>query len=236
MYFGGFIFCITDENKLGFGYYANNQNQPFIYGVSDIPINAWTHVKGVFDYSTKLMSLYVNGHLDSASTVAYPYVDSEAIEAIGNNHWAVLDGLWRPFHGIIDELKIWRIENHPPSAPSIDGPSYGFSAIAYQWNFRAVDPDNNDIFYQIDWGDGNVSVWYGSYNSGEVMSQSHAYSFNGKYTIKAKVKDIYGQESDWAILTVTMPYSFNKPIQLFLEPLFQRFPTAFPLLRQLLGY
>ena len=235
-YWGGFHFFITNDSKLGFGYYASSDNRQYIYSDSDIPLNTWTHVEAVFDDTSHSMSLYINNKLDTTRAITYPYQISYSFGAIGNNHWASIDGEWRPFHGIIDELKIWRFKNQPPGAPSIKGPTSGKAKIASQWNFKAVDPDNNDVFYQIDWGDGNVSVWYGPYHSGEVMAQSHAYAFEGKYTIKSKAKDIYGDESNWTTLTVRMPYSYNKPIPQFLELLFQRFPHAFPILRHMLGY
>jgi hypothetical protein len=34
---------------------------------------------------------------------------------------------------------------------------------------------------------------------------THSWSTKGTFTIKVKAKDIYGLESDWATLTVTMP-------------------------------
>jgi hypothetical protein len=52
--------------------------------------------------------------------------------------------------------------------------------------------------------------------------------------MQAKAKDVYGYESDWGNLTVKMPCSYNKPVPHILEWLFQRFPNAFPLLRQLI--
>ena len=49
--------------------------------------------------------------------------------------------------------------------------------------------------------------------------------------------DENGEFSFWSDpLPITMPYSYNKPILQFLDVLFQRFPHAFPILRQLLGY
>ncbi|MCX6661183.1 MAG: hypothetical protein NTY91_01370 [Euryarchaeota archaeon] len=46
--------------------------------------------------------------------------------------------------------------------------------------------------------------------------------------------DATGAESDWATLDVKMPTSFeiNNP---FMHWLFEMFPNAFPLLRQLVG-
>jgi hypothetical protein len=55
----------------------------------------------------------------------------------------------------------------------------------------------------------------------------------GTYEVKVKARDGNGMESDWGILSVTMPY---EPQFLFNHWLFERFPNAFPLLRFLLGY
>ena len=118
--------------------------------------------------------------------------------------------------------------NQPPNSPLINGLTSGKPKIAYQWNFTTIDPDDDDVFYQINWGDGTpVSEWYGSYHSGDLMSQSHAYEYRGTYTIKAKAKDIYGVESDWAILEVKMPRTYTSLVL----GLFGRLPHAFQILR-----
>jgi hypothetical protein len=126
--------------------------------------------------------------------------------------------------------------NQPPNPPTITGPSEGKVGTAYGYNFTAIDPKCDEVFYFIDWGDTTNSGWIGPYASGEQITRSHTWSTKGTYTVKAKAMDIHGNESDWATLTVTMPCSYNKPMIQFLELLFQRFPNAFPLLRQLLGY
>jgi hypothetical protein len=68
------------------------------------------------------------------------------------------------------------------------------------------------------------------------MTQSHVYSAEGTYTIKSKAKDIYGAESDWGTLAITMPCSVNLQFIHFLEHLLERYPNAFPILRHLMGY
>jgi hypothetical protein len=65
--------------------------------------------------------------------------------------------------------------------------------------------------------------------------QSHIWTTKGSFTIKVKAKDIYGNESDWGTLPVTMPLSYEPPHFQFLTWLFDRFPNAFPILRHLLG-
>jgi len=103
--------------------------------------------------------------------------------------------------------------NQPPDEPSITGPNSGKPNIAYQWNFTSTDPNNEDVYYQIDWGDGTITDWLGVYHSGEAMRQSHAYDVKGTYTIKCKAKDIYGAESDWGTLSITMPLDISMKMQ-----------------------
>jgi hypothetical protein len=126
-------------------------------------------------------------------------------------------------------------KNQLPCPPTIDGPTSGSWKESHRWNFTATDPDNHDIFYYVDWGDGENTGWSLAYHSGDTMAQSHRYPAKGIYTIKVKAKDIYGLESDWGTLSVTMPHSYNIPLLSFWEKLLMRFPQAFPLLRYRIG-
>jgi hypothetical protein len=126
--------------------------------------------------------------------------------------------------------------NQPPNPPTITGPSEGKVGTAYGYNFTAIDPNGDEVFYFIDWGDTTNSGWIGPYASGEQITRSHTWSTKGAYTVKAKAMDIHGNESDWAQLQVKIPVSINMPFHQLIEKLFQRFPHAFPILRHLLGY
>ena len=124
----------------------------------------------------------------------------------------------------------------PPTPPTITGPAKGKVGVATEYNFTTTDPDGDEVYYFIDWGDQTNSSWIGSYSSGDEITKSHIWSKKGTYTIKAKAKDINGNESDWRTLSVTMPCSYNIPLIQFWERLFERFPNAFPILRHLIGY
>jgi PKD repeat protein len=126
--------------------------------------------------------------------------------------------------------------NQPPEIPSINGPAKGKVGVATEYNFTTTDPDRDQVYYFIDWGDTTNSSWVGPYPSGDLIIESHTWSKKGIYTIKAKAKDIYGNESAWTTLKVSMPLSNNIPTPSFREWLFERFPHAFPILRQLLGH
>ncbi|MCK4331955.1 MAG: PKD domain-containing protein, partial [Thermoplasmatales archaeon] len=106
--------------------------------------------------------------------------------------------------------------NQPPEALNITGPHYGRPGVNYTFCVEGVDPDGDDLFCMWDWGDGNFSDWLGPYGSGEMMCASHAWSEEGTYTIRVKLKDIYGNESDWLshviIIEAGVPYvEITKP-------------------------
>jgi nitroreductase len=88
-------------------------------------------------------------------------------------------------------------QNNPPMAPSISGPSNGLRGALYNYTMITTDPDGDEVYYYIDWGDGTNSGWVGPFPSGAVVSFNHTWSQAGTYTIKVKAKDNYGLESIW---------------------------------------
>ncbi len=133
-------------------------------------------------------------------------------------------------------ITVRNVGNRPPNKPNTpSGETHGRAGTIYQYNSSAVDPDGDQVSLLWDWGDGTDSGWQTPVNSGDIVTASHSWS-KADYEIKVKAKDTKSAESDWSDpLPITMPYHFN-PLQQFLELLFQRFPTAFPLLRHLMGY
>ena len=123
-----------------------------------------------------------------------------------------------------------------PSKPIITGPANGKPHKDYIYTLRSVDQENSSIWYFVDWGDGQTTNWDGPYESGTDAELKHTYTSKATFTIKAKAKNTNDIESGWATLAVTMPYQIKPLWHQFLELLFQRFPTAFPLLRQLMKY
>jgi len=126
-------------------------------------------------------------------------------------------------------------ENEPPTPPTIYGPANGKVGTSYTYTFTSTDPNGDQVSYYVDWGDGTPASWSAFQASGTPYSASHTWSTQGTYNITAKAKDIYGAESDWSTLEVTMPknkpFNFNYPL---LSWLFERFPNAFPILRHVL--
>ena len=121
---------------------------------------------------------------------------------------------------------VWMIPLEPPS---IIGPKIGKVGVEYDFEFVQMNPEDHKISYFIDWGDNTTTGWTDYYNSGEVIVRSHAWYENGVFRIKAKVKSIYGMESDWDVFLVRMPRYRAKTNSFFL-----RFLECFPLLERLL--
>ncbi len=147
----------------------------------------------------------------------------------GNIVW-VKSNLWWP-------ADAERLPNQAPNAPTINGPPNGKKGIEYEYTFNAVDRNGDDIYYYIEWGDGNIEEWIGPNNSGIDVKVKHTWKKIGTYTIKAKAKDVFGAEGPEATLKVRMPknkaFNFN---QYLLEQLLHRFPNTFPILRYILGF
>jgi len=135
----------------------------------------------------------------------------------------------------VDTTWAWIQEsNYPPNKPTITGETQGQYGEPYDYTFMATDPDGDDIWYFIKWGDGFCEDWIGPYSSGQDVIVSHTWGEEDTYTISAKAKDIFDAESDWAYLEITMPvnqHSYSFPL---LQRLLERFPNAFPILRYLL--
>jgi len=124
-----------------------------------------------------------------------------------------------------------------PNTPTLTGPAEGNVGEATEYTASTTDPEGDQVSYFFDWGDGTNSGWKGPFASGTGTTESHTWSTEGNYTIKAKAKDTANHESDWVTLKVIMPTSITMPsFRQLIEKLFERFPHAFPILRQLLGY
>ena len=96
------------------------------------------------------------------------------------------------FNGRIDEFKIIKYPggNHQ-DIPDISGPTSGSPGIEYEYTFKAVDPEEDEIWYYIDWGDTTFEDWFGPFPSGTEVTVGHTWYENGNYGIKAKSMDYW---------------------------------------------
>lgn len=98
--------------------------------------------------------------------------------------------------------------NSPPDKPILIGRNKGRNESSYRYAFTASDPEGDDVYYYLVWGDtyweGWWEGWIGPYSSGEKVTLENSWEEEGNYTVRVKAKDIYGGKSDWARLDISM--------------------------------
>ncbi len=89
--------------------------------------------------------------------------------------------------------------NSSPADAAVDaGPTEGEEGVEYSFESATTDPDEDELHYQWDWGDGkSISEWMGPYNSGATCTASHTFD-EGDYDIKVRAKDAWGVETAWS--------------------------------------
>ena len=122
--------------------------------------------------------------------------------------------------------------NYPPLKPeSPVGPDSGSTDETYNFSFTGIDPESDNISFMIDWGDGEITNWIGTYYSGEAITIDHNWLTKGDFDIRVKLKDKLGLQSDWSNpLTITMPKS---NINLF-KAIIQKIIVSFPILEKII--
>jgi len=143
-----------------------------------------------------------------------------------------VSGVWN------EPLPVTVVNDRPPATPTITGPNKGKPGTPYLFTFTSTDPDEDPVYYWIEWGDNTSSGWVGPYSSGSIAAISHTWNTKGTFTIRAKAKDVQNVESDWSTFQVKMPNSLvyeHSSLFVFLEQFFAKHPNAFPILQQLLG-
>ena len=173
-----------------------------------------------------------------------PYSSGEIVTA--SHTWTELGSynvtvkardIWGSGSPSSDPLAVTITDNTPPNTPSITGPTNVKPFVSYLYTFSGTDDQDQDLLYEIDWGDGNGAAGIGPYQSGEEFTLPHTFNARKTYQIKTRTTDTAGAKSDWAYLEVAAPFEYNRffSLQGFFEQLLQRFPRMFPVLRQLMG-
>ncbi|UCF49271.1 MAG: hypothetical protein JSU91_05860, partial [Thermoplasmatales archaeon] len=123
--------------------------------------------------------------------VSHKWSQEGAYEIIAKSKDYWDDSRWSDVHNM-------GIGNVNPDIPKINGPTIGGTGTLYQYELYTTDPDGDDVYYFMDWDDGDNSGWIGPFASGESVKLNHTWTSQGSYYLKAKAKDIYNAESSWS--------------------------------------
>ena len=109
--------------------------------------------------------------------------------------------------GATDSVSV-TVQNQPPNAPTISGPTSGETSQNNTFGFTATDPDNDQIYYEIDWdnnGSVDVSTPGSSYvSSGTTLNGTRSWSGAGSYTFQVRTVDFDNARSPWTQHTITI--------------------------------
>ena len=123
--------------------------------------------------------------------------------------------------------------NTPPNTPILYGQTNGKAGEEYRYEFLTIDPDDDDVYYYIEWGDGEFEEWLGPYDSDEKIKVNHSWDEKGGYIIRAKVKDEHGAESYWGVLQISMPKS-KRTFNPFAVEIMKKLIEFFPLFERIM--
>ncbi len=227
---------ICSENRYGIRFKAVSYNEIFLNRLEKNELGLYSCCGSHHNI------LYFNSLIDNeknASDGFYNFWDN----GIVGNYWEDYNGTDNDGDGIgdtpypipdgnnVDRYPLMEpIDNNPPDGPVIDGPPSGKAGDEYCLTVHSTDLDGDDVFYLIDWGDGTTSGWLGPFPQCEPVSVCHKFK-RGTYNIRAKVKDIYGFESDWSEpLFIEIPRT-----RVVYHPFLLRLFELFPILERLLN-
>jgi hypothetical protein len=167
--------------------------------------------------------------LSNGNTLIVEYTTNNVIEVDTNGTivWSYSSALSNP-------NDVERIPNQAPTTPTITGPVKGIVNVPTPYVFVGDDPGGFNIYYFIDWGDGETDGWLGPFLPNTLIPYTHTWTTSGTYKIKVKAKDICDVESDWGELEVTMPR--NKVINNSFLNFLQTHPNMLPLLQIILQH
>jgi C1A family cysteine protease len=103
--------------------------------------------------------------------------------------------------------------SNPPNTPNIpNGISTGIAGEHYSFTTSANDPDNNGLYYLVDWDDGEHIMSEGVYPNMAPATLTHSWSVlnQEEFNVRVKAIDVYGFESDWSH-SFTIKITNNKP-------------------------
>lgn len=97
----------------------------------------------------------------------------------------------------------YKKENNPPENMIIEGKTKCKVNRAYDYIFSAEDPDKNQIYFHVYWGDGELPSLYKADSEGKIRT-TRIWKENRDFTISAYPIDIYGYYGEGVNLEINV--------------------------------
>lgn len=91
-----------------------------------------------------------------------------------------------------------RLANKAPDVPVVSGPSAGTVGVWLTFTATATDPEGDSISFGFDWSDSAGPAWTALVASGETVSVTKSFAYDGDHMTRVKCRDRKGKESDWS--------------------------------------
>ena len=101
--------------------------------------------------------------------------------------------------------------NRPPEYLIIEGISKGHKNTSYNFNISAIDLDNGNITYTVEWGDGTNDT-SSPLENGTIYTVNHMWTAYGKYTIVVSAVDELNASADGVTYNVLIDIHYVKDI------------------------
>jgi len=88
----------------------------------------------------------------------------------------------------------------------------------YTFSVCTIEPQNQEVYYLFDWGDGTDSGWLGPYVSNEICQIGTSWSTRGYMPVRVKAKDNDSHESDWSKIVLITVGNDPPSIEYFTGP------------------
>ena len=89
-------------------------------------------------------------------------------------------------------------ENNAPYVPLFNGPTQVTAGVEHDFTISTIEPNGDDIYYIVDWGDGTIDDWFGPYADAEEVTITHTFEDQADFYCRAKAKDVNGYQTCWA--------------------------------------
>ncbi|RLF56779.1 MAG: hypothetical protein DRN27_09065, partial [Thermoplasmata archaeon] len=193
-----------DSPALAYGYlYVGTQETMYCFDISDPTSPEWTYSYNDQPAITPIVAddkIYVR--LDGLK--CFDAMDGSLIwesDIISNVCPAISNGIL--YYSSGSTIYFFN-ENTAPESPSFNGPSEAIKNVEISFYANTVDPDDDDIYYLIDWiGNGDNYVEFGPFPSGVEQEITHIFTsphYEGNRTFHiyciAKDESVYGSISN----------------------------------------